>query len=131
VALEGGGGKPVLTIRRDQINELARVPRDVFVDQMVVHLTRYFPERAQALGREGLRDQVRTGIERGASYGIVSERDLCDYLAVACALGPDFDRDPELPWAAEILNDETLPNPGDRMEEIYRCALEHCREEPS
>ena len=108
----------MLTIRQEQMDALSRVALDNFGDRMVVHLKKCFPESCRALGELGTREAIRHGTERAGSYRLTAERDVCRYIDVMLAFGRDFDADPSLPWAAEILGDEGPAGPGDKMDRL-------------
>jgi hypothetical protein len=95
-----------LTIRREQMTALADLTRAAFAEQMVVHLHRFFPEACAALGEARVREAIAFGVQRAGRYDCRSERSLCKYLNLMFAFGHDFDVDPQLPWAAQILADD-------------------------
>ncbi len=89
---------------------------------MVVHLNKHFPKNCAALGEAGVREAIGAGIASAKKYGIVSERDVCKYINLMFAFGRDFDVDPKLPWAAQILRTRVYESPGDRMRALYETA---------
>lgn len=98
-----------------------------FEDRMVVHLDKFFPKHVEALGEDGVRKLVRTGIERAASYEITSERGVCKYIDLMVSFGEKFDKDRKLPWAGEILNDESIASPAVRIDRLFKAAKKHVR----
>jgi hypothetical protein len=114
----------MLQIRKEQNDELARVQLKRFEDRMDIHLKKFFPEQFELLGENGTRQAIRYAMERAAGYEIVSERDVCMYTDVMFAFGRDFDKDRKLPWAARILNDESLKDkPSEKTERLYNMAM--------
>ncbi len=97
----------MLTIRREQINEIGQRLAVRWEDAMVVHLETFFPDECKELGEKGVRDAITLGQKKAEKYDIHTERDVCKFLNFMFAYGFDFDMDPELPWAKEIL---TNPN---------------------
>jgi hypothetical protein len=95
---------------------------------MVVHLNKFFPEHCAALKEAGTREAIRYSVTRAAHYQIVTERDVCKYTDLMFAFGRDFDQDPELPWAAAILNDENLKDPTGKINILYDEAMKHVRQ---
>ncbi len=87
------------------------------------HLRKFFPENCRKLGDVGLLETIRLGVERAASYQISSERDVCKYIDLMLALGPDFDRDPKLPRVARLLGNTSLDSSGARIDEVFDVAL--------
>ncbi len=98
-----------------------------FEDRMVVHLNKFFPEQCEALGEPGTREEIRNGIDRAARYGIETERDVCKYIDLMFAFGRDFDTNPELPWAARILNDTKYESPTAKVEDLHQTAIWHAQ----
>jgi hypothetical protein len=80
----------------------ARQERERFIHEMKQHFRQLYPESFPADERV-MEDFILKGIEKAKSYSISSEADVCRFLSVMLELGQDFDTDPELPWAAQIL----------------------------
>ncbi len=94
-----------MRIQDQQIEVFARDQREAFVQRMVVHLRDDFRRERQA---RGIRDAdlelfVQRGMEKAAKYRVMYEDDVQLYLECMCMLGPDFDCDPQFPWAEEVL----------------------------
>lgn len=87
---------------------LIRSRREDFTERAMQALLQVFPPpragRVRAEERTRLRARVEYGIDRAASYGIHSGRDVFRYLCLMMRFGDDFDVDPAHPWAAEILS---------------------------
>jgi hypothetical protein len=115
----------MLRIPRRQQDALCEAQVADFERRAAVHLRSYFAEDIQALDDSALRQLIRHGIDRAAGFGVVAERDVTLYLDVMVTLGPDFDRDPTLPWAYEILVEPELPEPARRMRRLFRATLAH------
>ena len=81
-------------------------------------LTRLFPRHAAALGPDGVRETVRHGLERAASYGIDFVEGYRAYLGLMFAFGRDFDTDRRLRWPAAILNDPGCPDGLTRVRQL-------------
>ena len=88
-------------VRREQMVAYREAALRDFEDQVVAHVGRCFPEELAALGEDGTRLVIRSGIERAGGYGIVAERDVCKFIDLMLVLGTTFDR--EHAWAGEIL----------------------------
>jgi hypothetical protein len=118
----------MLQIRPEQMQSLSTYTICKFEDRMVLHLNKYFPEQCKKLGEDGTRKAVRYGLQRAAGYEITSERDVCIYIDVMFEFGRNFDLDPRLPWASEILNDEGLAGePSEKVNELYDTAMENIK----
>ena len=94
-----------------------------FESSMVEHVRTYFPNHYRIAGDDGTRDVVRYAVERAASHGHDTQRGVCFYLNVMLILGSNFDTDPQIPWAVEILTDE-VPEPEYRIEKLADTAVE-------
>jgi hypothetical protein len=119
----------MLKIRKEQDEELGKIALKRFEDSMVEHLRKFFSDECELLGEDGTRQTIHYAIERAGEYGIVSERDVCIYTDVMFAFGRDFDKDPKLPWAAQILNDESLKDsPSEKVDKLYEAASTNFQE---
>lgn len=98
----------MLVIRSAQMDALARAAMEPFVENVIGHLRRVWPEETAAMGDEGLERFVRHGMERCGLYGIETEYDVGRYCDLMLLLHPDFDDDPNLPWARDTLGAEGL-----------------------
>ncbi|MDO9020359.1 MAG: hypothetical protein Q8S73_11470 [Deltaproteobacteria bacterium] len=93
----------MLVIRRAQMDALARSAMEPFVENVIGHLRRVWPEECAAMGEEGLEAFVAHGMAKCDRYEIDTEYDVGRYCDVMLLLHPDFDEDPLLPWAQETL----------------------------
>lgn len=93
----------MLVIRRAQMDALARAAREPFVENIIAHLRRVWPEECAAMGEEGLDAFVGHGLARCEQYGVETEYDVGRYCDLMLILTRDFDVDPKIPWAQDIL----------------------------
>ena len=117
----------MLTIRKEQVEEFKKPAIKDFENRMFEHIAKFFPRQFAELGEETARRTIQYGIKRAKGYGIVTERDVCKYVNLMVACGPDFDRDPALPWARRVLNDPQAEGPSDRIERLVKAATENLR----
>jgi hypothetical protein len=110
----------MLTIRKEQMVVFREPAINDFVKRVVAHLNECFPEKCEALGEPKVRETVKYGIQRSASYGITTEGDVRRYIDLTVRFGPDFDQDPELPWASSILNNQAIINPTTKVDRLYK-----------
>jgi hypothetical protein len=115
----------MLKIRKEQMEELAKVTVRSFEDGMVEHIKKFFPKFHEVMGEPAVRNAIRYGVDRAEVYGFKAERDVCLYINLMFLLGSDFDTDVQLPWLAAILTDETGMEPGARMDKAYDAAMEY------
>jgi hypothetical protein len=110
----------MLTIRKEQMVVFREPAIHDYVKRTVLYLTERFPEKCDVLGEPKLRETVKYGIQRSASYGITTEADVRRYIELMLMFGPDFDQAPELPWASSILNNKALINPTTKVNRLYK-----------
>jgi hypothetical protein len=115
----------MLEIRQEQIERLSEAASKNFEDRMLVRLEKFFPQHFTALGEEKTRFLVQFGVERAKTYSIASERDVCKYIDLMVSFGVEFDTDPKLPWASQILNDPSLKNPRLKTDTLFKAGLDH------
>ena len=90
-------------MRQAHMQAFAETSKKSFENRMVEHLNKHFPEHCDKLGEEGVRETIRYGIDRAASYDITAERDVCKYIDLMFVFGQDFDQDEKYPWARKEL----------------------------
>lgn len=93
----------MLVLRGEQMALFSQNAEKQFEDWMVAHLNRFFADGCQKLGEQGVRELIRHGIRRAASYRLTIRREVCKYIDVMLVLGRDFDKDPRHAWAGRIL----------------------------
>jgi len=120
----------MLKIRKEQDQELAKASLKSFEDRMVVHIRKHYPTHYEKLGEENTRVLIQYGIERAATYEVVSERDVCKYIDLMVSFGPDYDIDARHPWAAKALNDKRLKDPSVKINTTYDTGMESLRHSP-
>ena len=119
-----------MKLRKEQIEAFSAAARQDFEDRMVEHLNEFFPRHCKAMGAEGVRQEVRYGVERARAYDITSQRDVCKYIDLMFVYGRDFDTAPKLPWAARILNDPSFINASERTRELFETGREFLKQNP-
>ena len=115
----------MLVIRREQMDLFEQEAVRNFENRMLAHLQECFPKHSKFLGEPGVRQVIRCGLERAKGYGLETERGLRLYVDLMFLLGSGFDADPQLPWAAEILNDKKLPDEAFRIDRLHEKATEY------
>jgi hypothetical protein len=63
----------------------------------------FFPARYDTVGPAALEQWAQSGSTAAAAYGFRTEGEINVYLLFAFLLGSGFDRDPQFPWAATVL----------------------------
>jgi hypothetical protein len=114
----------MLIIRKEQFAVFQKVASQSFESQMLSHIRKCFRKQMEELGEPRMREVIRYGIQRSASYRIRKQRDICMYIDMMIVFGRDFDRDPALPWASRVLEDKSLPGPTGKIIELQKAAVE-------
>lgn len=96
-----------------------------FEDDMLGHMTEFFPTQRRAFGEAHARLVIRHIIDRAFRLGFVIERDACLYLTNALMLGSNFDEDLMLPWAKMILDDSAGGSPSARIDRLTERAMDY------
>jgi hypothetical protein len=115
-------GNPMLTIRKEQLAVFGPLGKKAFEDRVIAHIKRIFPEQSEVLGEPKLRETIQCGTQRAAAHRIISERDVCKYIDLMILYGRDFDKDPNLPWAQSVLQNQAIRNPSSKIERLYKAA---------
>ena len=77
-------------------------------DRIVAALRQTLPGDTSHVTVETLQALCDYGITRAAVYGLDTERSIYVYVAAMVLYGEQFDTNPRLPWAPEILNGEII-----------------------
>lgn len=115
----------MLKIRKEQYEELGKISLKRFEDSMVEHIKEFFPEHYEILSEPTIRRVIQYGVEQAEKYGFTTERDVCLYINTMIMLGSNFDTDLQLPWAAEILDDESITESITRVDLLSDKTLEY------
>lgn len=112
-------------IRREQMNVLAAASKEQFEENIMAHLRRVWPDDTASMSDDVLLQWVRYGVARGERYDIDTEFDVARFLDVMFLFDPQFDENPTLPWAAEILQAPHLDG-RQRVDALMTRAMEFC-----
>lgn len=114
-----------MRIRKEQMKAFEEAAVGNFDGHLVEKLKERFPKQCEAMGNEGLKALVRLGREQAEKHGFKTSRSIDAYVHLMPVLGSYFDRDPQVPWAAEILAKPGFKDEHARMEALRTRALEH------
>jgi hypothetical protein len=117
----------MLTIRKEQMAAFGPIGLKAFEERVVMHLKKIFPGQSESLGEPKLRETIQYGTQRAAAYRITSERDVCKYIDLMILYGPDFDKDPNLPWVQSILQNGAIRNPATKIDRLYKAAKKNTK----
>ena len=97
-----------MIIRTEQMDILGDYKFRQFVDRMVAHLKKEFPEQTAEMAESDLRVLINEGVERAENYEVTDDVDIERYLECMLRYGGDFDMNLQTSWAGEILHDNDL-----------------------
>src|SRR6266540_2596886 len=109
----------MLIIRPTQLNSFEEAALRHFEDEMVPHLAKFAPKHCQVIGEQAVRQAIRLGIGRARKFGLTNRGPVRFYIELMFMFGCDFDNDPQLDWANEVLNDTTLLDQMAKAERLY------------
>ncbi len=116
----------MLMLRHAQVLTLADAGWQAFERTTVQHIHEFFPVDAALLGAAGVRETVRCATLRAKSRGFDTFGDVGRYVDLALVLGSEFDADPLLPWAHEIVTSSA--SPPSKLVDLDDAAMEHLTE---
>ena len=116
-----------MKVRPSQLETLYHAALQGFENRAVEVLQKLCPREWELLGPDTFRHKVRLGLERARKNQLASENALLLFTHLTFLLGIGFDRDPQTPWAAEILSDTSIDEV-ERVEKMYQRSAAHCQE---
>jgi hypothetical protein len=110
--LETRGGSRLVAgfgeIRNKSLEDVAPDSANRVSAEIVAKLKALFPVKSQTIGDECVGRLVQYAVESAASYEIRNERGVWLFAALMFVVGAGFDRDPQLPWAENVLSDKSI-----------------------
>lgn len=111
-------------IQRESADDLPTALGPEFYSRLLARLRAVYPEKCDYVGELGLRRMIQRGIEQARHYRITGGRGVAVYVGLMFMLGSGFDEDPQMPWAAEVLNDAGDGGEAGKAERLRAAALE-------
>lgn len=111
-------------LRQGREEELSASTVSEFYGRTITRLKNLLPAKCAYVGDLALRRLVQQGIRTASDYGITTERGVFVFVALMFVAGGGFDRDPQLPWASAVLNDEAVSDQTERVNRLYAAALD-------
>lgn len=115
----------MLTVTQPQMRRFQEVMLAGFERRLLAHIERYFPIHWRLIGGERMAEIVRFGIERARAAGLRTERDGFLYHSLMLRFGSHFDTDPQYPWLAAALNDDTVGPRSERLVNAHDAAMDY------
>ena len=113
----------MLTIRQSQVSALEHSTVEQFQEQLISEIESFAPELCGISGPKAVREVLESGITRAESYGFQSRGSLRFFVHLIFSFGVDFDTDPQLPWAANLLQDRSIANDLERAEKLHNSMI--------
>jgi hypothetical protein len=118
----------MLVIRNRQMEVMQQYAQECFERELAEHVKEFAPRHSASAGNEAVEALVKLGIERSKNYGFTNRGPVRFFIELMCIYGSDFDTDPQLSWAAEVLNDEFIPEQTERADTLHDRMMEYEQE---
>ncbi|SPE42730.1 conserved hypothetical protein [Candidatus Sulfopaludibacter sp. SbA3] len=119
----------MLVIRQSQMQCFDVESRVRFEQKLVQHFLKTYPRECRQAGGAGqIGALVAAAIERATGLGFTDQAQVSLFVAMSFILGCDFDRDPQIPWAGQILRNPAIRNLALRINAVYDRMLEYLEE---
>jgi hypothetical protein len=102
----------MLIIRREQMEAFSRASMRYFEKRLLADLRRARPAEFGRHGEPAVLQLIRDAVKRGASYGVVAERDVATLAELDLCLGAPFERQRGCEWCLTLLRNTTLTPSG-------------------
>jgi hypothetical protein len=116
-------GRSLLRIRDISIQNFSQMAPENTIDVSVALLEKIWPQKCRELGETTLSSLFGEAAVSAKNYNITSERGIVLYTWLMFMLGSGFDKDPQFPWAAKILRDESIVDQGKKVDQLYNEAM--------
>ena len=83
------------------------------------------PTQCAAIDDSELQAVIDQVYQKAKAYGFNTRAQYKRYLNLMFTFGRDFDTDPQLPWASEVLGNRSVTNAEQRMHILYGVARRH------
>jgi len=99
----------MLTIRKEQLDQMFTHDEARFVDFVVRHVQQECRDSVRDIDPVSLREMVTNGLARARAHGLRGPKDLTAFVAIMFEIAPNFDEQPDIRRA---LGDESVPLEG-------------------
>jgi len=98
----------MLVIKKEQTEKLRLDLYSGFIDRVINHLWKRYPEKLVYLSQGEIKDKITRYIELAQNYSLEYEQDIASYIEFTFYMGELFENKPENFMALEILNNNFL-----------------------
>ena len=109
----------MLKLRKEHLEAFEAQVVSLFASRVMAHVKVVWPAECGELGDAAVADMVRSGIQRAATLGLVSEHDVVRFVDLAFILAKDFETHPLVVWTRPILADRKLAAEA-KMDRLYQ-----------
>jgi hypothetical protein len=125
-ALHSGSGASAprhgLVIRRAQLQLMARLSDESFLDEMLAHVRTHFPRETAGLAEPSLRRHLEQAIAEARGYSLVRRQDLCRFINLTMLFGLAWaEREPQK-WMHALMTRPEM-TPAQRLSRLQRRCL--------
>ncbi len=124
---EKGGASPFVAaireIRHQDTREVTAERARSLGAVLGARMKEVLPVKCSVIGDQCVEALVKKAFESAVAHGIRNPRGIHLFTFLMFVVGAGFDRDPQLPWAAEALLDRPKTDPAARTNRLYEAAL--------
>ena len=117
-----------MQVRAEQIEVFDSADSAHFKGKLTAHIREDFPKHSAVLGDEGVREVVRYGMAQSKTHGFTQQSPVSLFTDLTLLLGRRFDHDPQMPWAAWTLKDESPVDELERARRLHAAATAYLNE---
>jgi hypothetical protein len=119
----------MIILRHTQLDNINKPKLLTFITIMITHTRESFPNETKAISDSELKKHIIKSIKKAENYNLTSQQDCCKFINLAVVYGWDFDQEPNNEWMIDILEDEEISSPSERLnrlldECVYRKEVE-------
>jgi len=115
--------RALVNVRDYPFNELSQTGVSNIERKAMSQLQKIWPQKYESIDSLTERLFINSGIEIANNYNFTSERGVGLYIALMFMLGSGFNKDPQFPWAAAVLNDKSTADQATRIDRLYNEAM--------
>jgi hypothetical protein len=108
----------MIKLRPEQIELFDALAERLFYKRMVEHVQIHFQDEIEELSLDDIEKRVSAQIKKAQSYQFNQKPDICDFISLCWHFGDEFDSQYKTKWAADILNDPSVKDPGIKMAKL-------------
>lgn len=113
----------MMKVNLEQIESLANVTKDSFIERMLEHTRINLAPIYVRCGRNHCKMLIQNGIAKSGLYELKEQKDIAIFISLMFVFGENFDADECFPWAQSILNGHRTQ----KVEHLYNAFLDYLR----